>query len=301
MDPLLPYRRALVIANPVSGQGLGEGIARELTCALGLRGLTTDLHLTRAAGDAREQVAKLDCEVDLVVSVGGDGTLREVFSGLGDRPAGSSAVSVGVIPMGTGNALSADLGLPLDVDRALEVLLAAKTVDIDVADVNGDLSFLLTGVGPDALVVEDVDANRKGGPLTKWSYIPAGVRAFLRYKPQPLTVEVDGELLPGTYSQVMASNLIHYGGLVKMSPERILDDGLFEVFLFRGGGRLSLIGYTLRFFLGKIPGGSVEMLRAAKVRVTSADPVPYHVDGDPMGQTPVEIEVTGSQYQLLVP
>lgn len=297
----LPYRRALVLANPISGQGKGESVATELTTGLGQRGLQTDLHLTSGAGEARRVASELSSEVDLVVSVGGDGTLREILMGLRDRPEGSPPVRVGVVPMGTGNALSADLGLPRDVDRALEVLLAGKTIETDVADVNGELCFLITGVGPDALVVEDVDLRRRGNAISKWTYFPSAFRAFCKYRQNPLTVELDGERLPGTFSQVMASNLVHYGGLVKLSPGRVLDDGLFEVFLFPRGSRLRLFLYVLRVFLRLIPGGSVEMRRAKSIRVTSAEPVPYHVDGDPMGRTPVEIQVTGSRFQLLVP
>lgn len=301
MQTELPYKQALVVANPVSGSGRGESVARELTTALGSRGLQTDLHLTSRAGDARETVRGLGEGIDLVVSVGGDGTLREVLSGLRERPPGSPAVSVGVLPMGTGNALCADLNLPRDVDRALEVLLGAKTVDVDVADVNGELSFLMTGVGPDAMVIEDVDEHRKDKPLSKWSYLPAGIRSFFKYRPQPLTVELDGEPLKGTFSQVMASNLIHYGGLIPLCPDRVLDDGLFEVFLFRGSSRWSLLMYTLRFFFRMIPGGSVEMRRARHIRVQSTGSVPYHIDGDPVGRTPVDIHVTGDRFQLLVP
>ena len=301
MQTDLPYRQALVVANPVSGSGRGESVARELTTALGRRGLPTDLHLTSRAGDARETVESLTPTTDLVVSVGGDGTLREVLTGLRERGDDANSVRVGVLPMGTGNALCADLGLPRDVDRALEVLLGAKTVDVDVADVNGELSFLMTGVGPDAMVIEDVDEHRKDKRLTKWSYLPAGIRSFLRYRPEPLTVELDGEELEGTFSQVMASNLIHYGGLIRLCPDRVLDDGLFEVFLFRGSSRWSLLVYTLRFFFHMIPGGSVEMRRAARIRVRSNGSVPFHIDGDPVGRTPVDIHVTGNRFQLLVP
>lgn len=301
MPQASPFNHALVVANPISGQNRGETVGRELQTGLALRGLRSELHLTSSAEDARTATRELAEDIDLVVSVGGDGTLREVLSGLGERPTGAPLVQVGVVPMGTGNALCADLGLPRDVDRALEVLLGGKTVDIDLADVNGQLSFLVTGVGPDALVVEDVDLHRKGRSISKWSYIPAGLRAFWRYRSQPLSVELDGEPLHGEYSQVMASNLVHYGGLVRISPGRVLDDGLLEVFLFRAGGRLRVLLCTLRFLFGLVPGGAIQMRRAARIRVTSAEPVPYHVDGDPMGRTPVEIAVTGARFQLLVP
>ena len=137
--------------------------------------------------------------------------------------------------------------------------------------------------------------------MSKWAYLPAGLRTILKYRPQPLTVELDGVRLPGTFSQVMASNLIHYGGLIPICPDRLLDDGKFEIFLFRGGSRWSLMIYILRVFLRMIPGGSVEMVRASRISVQSLQPVPFHIDGDPGGLTPVNIEVTGTRFQLLVP
>jgi len=295
------FRQALVIANPISGQGLAVQLATDLAAGLEASGIPTELHHTTGPGDGRTRVSTWDGELDLVVSVGGDGTVREVLSGLRVHPASEPRPRVGVLPMGTGNALCADLGLPRDARGALEVLLGGKTVELDVADVNGELCFLITGVGPDAAVVAEVDRRRAKRVLRKWHYLPAGCRALLAHRPAPLSVELDGEPLSGTYSQVMASNLIHYGGLVRLCPGRVLGDGLFEIFLFRGHRRRHLLFYALRFFLRAIPGGSVEMRRAARVRVTSATPVPYHVDGDPMGVTPVDLRVTHERFQLLVP
>jgi diacylglycerol kinase family enzyme len=172
---------------------------------------------------------------------------------------------------------------------------------MDVADVNGQLSFLVTGIGPDAAVVEDVDRRRVHGRLSKWSYVPAAVRTYFTYKAKPLTVELDGQALPGTFSQVLVSNTIYYGGVAKIAPDRVLDDGLFEVFLFRRGDKLSLLLYTLRVLLGLVPGGSILRERARLVRVTSQTPAPCEIDGDPAGTTPIEVRVTGARYRLLVP
>jgi diacylglycerol kinase (ATP) len=301
MSAAAPPRRALVIANPISGQNRGESVGRELKAGLELRGLPTDLHLTTSGEDTRDAARRLAEGTDLVVSVGGDGTLREVLSGLRQRGPASPEVLVGLLPMGTGNCLAVDLGLPLDVDGAIEVLLAGRTAALDVADVNGALSFLIVGVGPDAEVVEEVHRRRSGHRLSRWAYVPAALQVFRRLRGEALVVELDGERLPGTYAQVMASNLVHYGGLVRVSPERVLDDGLLEVFLFPVANRWGLALQALRFMLGKAPGGPILLRRAARIRVTSASPVPYHVDGDPMGRTPVEIAVTGERFHLLVP
>ena len=293
--------RTLIVANPVSGRGGGASIGRELAEGLRRRGREVALLLTGGPGEARERAGRLGPgEVEQIVSVGGDGTLREVLAGL-YRGAGVDTTPIGVVPMGTGNALGADLRLPRTVEPVLAMLEAGRTVEVDLALVNGHLSFLITGVGPDALVVKDVDDHRVQGRMSKWHYFPAAIRAYWRTSLDPLTVELDGEPVPYPCLQVLCSNLIHYGGLIKLSPERVLDDGKFEIFLFRHCGRFRLISFVVRFFLGWIPGGPIEMRRARRVRVSSARPVPYHVDGDPFGETPVELEVTGSRFRLLVP
>ena len=301
LGPAAPYARALVVANPVSGRCKGESAAREVCEGLRRMGVATGIHMTSGAGDARERVRRLETETELVVSVGGDGTLGEVLSGLWEATeAGRARVKIGVLPLGTGNALSLDLDLPRDVDRALEVYAGARTVALDVARVNGRLSFLVIGVGPDAAVVERVHLAR-AGPISQWAYLPAALRVLARLDPARLEVDLDGERLSGLYGQVLVSNMIHYGGLVRLSPERVLGDGRFEVFLFRRGDRAGLVGYVLRGLLHRLPGGTCEMRRARRVRITSERPVPYQVDGDPAGTTPVEIEVTDQRFQLLVP
>jgi len=292
---------ALIVANPVSGSGRGGTVGRELANALARAGRPVELLLTGGPGEARAKAASVAGSVGLVVSVGGDGPLREVLARLAEHDAALDRIPIGVVPMGTGNVLGTDLRLPRDVASALHVIEAGRTTRIDLASVNGDLSFLVTGVGPDAQVVKDVDAHRHAGRMSKWHYLPAALRTYTSYPLEPLWVEVDGEALSYPCVEVLCSNLVHYGGVVPLPAGRLLDDGLFEVFLFRHCGRLRLLAYVLRFLLGRMPGGPVEVRRARRVRVSSARPVPYHVDGDPLGDTPVELEVTGRRFLLLVP
>jgi diacylglycerol kinase family enzyme len=166
--------------------------------------------------------------------------------------------------------------------------------------VNGRLCFLIAGIGPDACVVREVHA-RRSGPMSQWAYFPAALRVCARFRPARLRVEIDGEELPGSYGQVLASNLVHYGGLVLLSPNRVLGDGRFEVFLFRGSSLWSTVLYVVRGLLRMLPGGSCAVRLARHLRVTSDEPVPFHVDGDPAGVTPVEVEVTDQRFELLVP
>lgn len=291
----LPYRRALVIANPVAGRGRARASADELLAGLREAGMGAELYLTRERRDAARRAAALDPGTDLVIAVGGDGTVAEVLEGLPPE------VPLAVLPMGTANVLCLDLRLPRRARGTLEMIRAGRTTGLDVARVNGRLSFLVTGVGIDGAIVQRVDEHRRG-PITKWSYVRAALSAFTRgFRIPRLVVTLDGERLEGHWAWVLVSNIIGYGGILKLFPGRRLDDGLFEVFLFPKGSRLALLGYALRGVVRGLPGGSCSMRTARSVRIESDPPVPYEVDGDYAGQTPVEVRVSGEHFRLLIP
>ena len=291
-----PFRRALVVANPVAGRGRARRAAEELATGLAGMGLDAALHFTRGRSDARDRAASLERGVDLVVSVGGDGTLGEILEGLAGRD-----VPVAILAAGTANVLALDLGLPRSVQGLLGIVGRGRTAPIDTGRVNGGrLTFLVTGVGFDALAVREVESRRRG-PITKAAYVAAGMRALAGYRAPRLEVEIDGEKRPGRYAQVLVSNIVHYGGFRVLSADRRLDDGLFEVYLFPKGSRASLLGYAVRACLSGLPGGSCTRLRARRVRITSEVPVPCQVDGDAFGETPVEICVHPVQSRLVVP
>jgi len=295
LHPEAPYRRALVVANPIAGRGQGAKAAREVVEGLRRLGVPSETCFTRERGDARARVRCLEPGIDLVVSVGGDGTLGEVFDGLMDP-----TVAVGLLPLGTANVLSRDLGLPRDVDRALEVFAAGRTTTIDLGLANGHVSFLVTGVGFDGLTVRELERLRRG-PISKADYLRAAWRALRTYRPPQLTVELDGERQRGTFGLVLIANSVHYGGFLKLAPERRLDDGLFEVYLFARARPRDLAAAALRGIVKHLPGGGVRMQRARRVRVEAPEPVAVQVDGDARGETPLDFEVSARQVRVLVP
>jgi YegS/Rv2252/BmrU family lipid kinase len=291
----LPYRRALVVANPISGRGQGTRAAEELAAGLRRWGTPTDVFFTGARGDAFTHLRTLAEPVDLVVAVGGDGTVREVLDGLVDP-----ATPVGVLPLGTANVLATELGLPRDVHHALEILERARPRPVDVATVNGRLSLLMTGVGIDALAVREVE-RRRHGPITKLTYVGAVLRALRGYRAPRLTVSLDDEGEPHRAGFVIVANTVNYGGTIRLASDARMDDGLLEVYLFPTGRVLQLAAAFVRGLLGHLPGGAVQVRRARSVRISSEEPVPYQVDGDLGGETPVEIDVAPNRYHLVAP
>ena len=296
-----PYRRALIVANPIAGRGRGERAAHELAEGLAELDCAAELRLTTAAGDARRWTAESD--VDLVVSIGGDGTLREVLDALSttDR----NDLPVAMLPMGTANVLAVDFRLPGHVPGVLELVRAGTTRQLDLARVGPPggpwvTSFLALGVGLDAEVVERLHTARTGS-ITKLSYVPHSLKAVASYRPSSLEVTIDGERLEGRFGQVIVSNMYNYGGLMRLDRRCRADDGRWEVYLWRRATRRDLFGSFVRSLAGRLPGGACECIQAREVSVSSERPVPYHVDGDPGGRAPVALELTGRSQTILAP
>jgi YegS/Rv2252/BmrU family lipid kinase len=289
-----PFQRALIVVNPIAGRGRAREAAAALREGLGGLQMAVEVFETGARGDAARRVAELEPGVDLVVSVGGDGTLAEILETL------STEIPVAVLPLGTANVLGSEVRLPRDAAGLVRVIAQGRSTGLDTARVNGGISFLVTGVGFDGAIVEDVQARRKG-PITKMFYVRSVLRTCLRFRPSKLKVCIDGKEEPGPWAWVLISNVRGYGGVMRLTTGSKLDDGLFEVLLFPRAGILSLVGYALRGLIGRLPGGSCKMVRASRVHIEADRPTPVQIDGDFAGHTPVEFEVRPQCHRLLIP
>lgn len=297
MSPAPELRRAVrvrLIANPIAGRGRGARAALALEQELARRGARVELALTQGPGQASELAAEAG-GMDLVAVVGGDGTLSEVLKGLPH-----ASLPVGLLPCGTGNVLAGALRLPRDPGRAAEAFLAGRIQELDVARVGARLSHLVVGIGFDARAVQEVEAHRRG-PITKAVYVGALLRAFRHHRPVPLRVWLDGAAQPEAAGMVWVANTPKYAGVLRVARDTRLDDGLWEVYLFPSGSLGELLRAAVRGLFASLPGGPIRMQRARAVRIEADEPVPYQVDGDSGGVTPVAVELLPERYRLLVP
>ncbi|MEL6431225.1 MAG: diacylglycerol kinase family protein [Planctomycetota bacterium] len=288
-----------VLYNPVAGRGRAVPLAEEARAFLEARGHVVHDARSERAGHVEELAAAFGPRVDRVLVLGGDGSLREAAAGLvgrdGTRPRPRAAL--GVLPMGSGNVVARELGLPLEPRAALEAIEGGgeRPFDLGVADTaDGPEPFLaMCGVGFDAEVAAAVDRTRRGrwgGRLYRRSgdlvYGAVGLCRLAFGRREPLGVELDGDALAGDVASLVVCNARVYGKGMVLTPDAVPDDGVLDVHLQRArsawGMATTLVQAQRR---RPIPAWAAEARRAHSVRIRTRGvrECAWQLDGDPMG------------------
>jgi diacylglycerol kinase (ATP) len=258
------------------------------------------VYLTQAAGHATE----LSCEAvsagaDLVVAVGGDGTVNEVARGLiGSRAA------LGIVPVGSGNGLARALRIPLRPAAALAALEAGVRRRIDVGFINGRPFLNVAGVGFDAAVGHAFhESGRRGRRRGLLGYLRLCIAELRTYRPQRLAVEVGAERLETTAFVVTFANGPQYGSGAVINPGARLDDGRLEVVVFENGPWWRSLLAAPRLFVGGVERSpSYRRLAGDAAVVTAPTPTPVHCDGDPAGHAErIEVRLERRALEVVVP
>jgi diacylglycerol kinase family enzyme len=233
---------------------------------------------------------------DLVLILGGDGTINEAAMGMMH-----TGVPMGILPGGTANVLARELGLGLQLDQASERLGSCRPVSIAVGSVTGaaltSRCFLsMCGAGLDAQIVTEVRDSLKSA-TGKFAFWAAGFTHFLHRIPA-VQVEVDGESF--TCGFALISRVKNYGGnLVIASGASLLHDH-FEVVLFEGSNPFRYAAYLSGVAVQRVQKMRGVHTRSAKrVEIRSASPV--QIDGEFLAREAVSIEILPDALQLLIP
>jgi YegS/Rv2252/BmrU family lipid kinase len=259
------------------------------------------VYSTREPGHATELAREaVEAHADLVIAVGGDGTVNEVARGV----MGSRA-SLGIVPVGSGNGLARALRLPLRPSRALEALEAGVSRAIDVGRLNGGLFLNVAGTGFDAAVgaafYRAGNSGRRRGFL---GYLRLSLAEVRRYRPEPLVLETEGARREVKPFMVTFANGPQYGSGAVINPGGLLDDGRLEAVSFEyRGSILTVLSAAPRLFLGGLPGvRGYERISASRVTVAAGSPLPIHRDGDPAESSDrIEVELVPRALNVVVP
>lgn len=230
-----------------------------------------------------------------IVAAGGDGTVNEVVNGL----AGSNA-TLGLLPIGTMNVFATELGLPThDLDRCWDIIQSDNTRVVDLPAANRKFFVQLAGVGLDAQVVKETSnkLRRSFGPV---SYLIAAAQIAAR-RPPRLFIESENAST-NEASFVLIGNGRLYGGPFPFFKHAVIDDGFFDVVVFKRLGYLEIIKYLQDvIFSSEIRAPEVEYFQTRRLKVESDEPVPVEVDGELVGNCPVEFTVRERSLRVLVP
>ena len=230
-----------------------------------------------------------------IVAAGGDGTINEVVNGLAGSPA-----KLGLLPIGTVNVFATELGLPShNLDVCWNIIQGDHTRLVDLPSANGKYFVQLAGVGLDAQVVKETSAalKRNFGPL---SYLISAAQVATRRPPRLFIESANTSIAEGSF--VLVGNGRHYGGPFPFFKHALIDDGLLDVVAFKQLGYLEIIKYLQDvFFSSEIRLPEVEYFQTRRLRITSDQDVPVEVDGELVGNCPVEFELSERRLHVLAP
>lgn len=298
--------RAMLIFNPAAGWRDWRREVLHIADYLRQKGWDVTWRETWGPGDAttfaREAVAR---QYDTALAGGGDGTISEVVNGLV-----GSKVALGVLPIGTGNVWAREIGLPLwsiihrgYLEEAMMALMEGQRREVDVGRAGQHFFLLWAGVGLDAKVTEVMEPRSR---VQKWwgafAYAVAAAAVARDFRGTSAEITIDGQAFDEDVIAVLVSNVQLYGGVLRLAPQAQLDDGLFDVCIFRGYDWTSTLGHATSILTGQhLNSPEVAYHRGRRVLVETTVPLPVQLDGDPLAATPIEFDVVPKALTIIIP
>jgi diacylglycerol kinase (ATP) len=283
----------IVILNPTAGSPEHIRSWQERIKALAGE---CPVRVTSNAGEA-EALARHAVEQGFtrIVAAGGDGTVNQVANGLAD-----SNATLGVLPMGSVNVFAMELGLPLyNLHRCWEIIEDTNVHLVDLPSANGKYFVQLAGVGLDAQVVKETSLafKRSFGPL---SYLISAAQIAARQPPKLLIESDNTSVEEGSF--VLVGNGRLYGGPFPFFKHASIDDGLFDVVVFKRLGYLEIVKYLQDVvFSSDIKVPEIEYFQTQQLRITSEQDVPMELDGELAGNCPVDFRIRQRALRVLAP
>ena len=276
----------LFIINPISGKGKKAKIA-QLLLAKGYK-----VAFTEYAGHA--EVLAREATEDVVVAVGGDGTVNEVARGIV-----GTEKALGIIPCGSGDGLARHLGLSHNIEKALRTIEQGECKRMDTAEVNGRLFLSVCGVGFDAVVSERFAKSGKRGLA---NYIRQGLKTWRNYTPEKYIVEIDGKEIEVEALFITVGNSDQWGNNAKITPLADCCDGILDITIVEKFGVLEMPWLALRLMTGTLQRSrKVHCYKGKEVRITRQSEGAAHADGDwYMESATLNINIHPSTLKVIV-
>ena len=279
-------KKITFILNPISGTHNKNMIPEYIDEIISKDDFDYEIRTTEYAGHAAE-IAH-DCveqQVDVVVAVGGDGTVNEVA-----RSLTHSQTALGIIPCGSGNGLARHLCIPLDVKKALRIINHCQIESFDYGVIN-DLPFFCTcGMGFDAFISFKFAEAGKRGPIT---YVENVLKEGLKYKPE--TYEVEDETCAKRYKAflIACANASQYGNNAYIAPHATMKDGMMDIVILEPFTAFDAPQISFDLFSKTLEKNSkIKTFKSKRIHIHRTAPGAIHYDDDPiMTGTDVDVHI----------
>ena len=288
-------KKILFIVNKYAGIGNSSDLEQTIQNACKKNNATCSIEITQRKGHAIDLAKEAgDKGFDEVVAVGGDGTINEVARGLIQ-----SNIPMGIVPRGSGNGLARHLGIPLRITEAIDQIFDSWILSMDVFKVNGKLSLNVSGIGFDGHITNLFGVKSTRGLI---GYVMLTVQEFLKFKEFETEIFVHGNLIKRDAFIVAIANSSQYGNNALIAPSASVCDGLLHINIVK---KIPLfrLDFLYSFFSGQLESSSLcEFMEAPSLKIRTAKPIDYHVDGEPCGLNDTfDIELIPAALHVLVP
>lgn len=279
-------KRARIIYNPTSGREMFKKNLPEVLAKFESAGYETSCHATTCAGDATKAAkAAVEREFDIVVAVGGDGTLNEVVAGISQyekRP------KLGLIPMGTTNDFARAMHIPRKIEDAVDIILNGETMPVDVGILNDERYFINIAAGGRITELTYEVSSKMKTILGQFAYYIKGVEMMpSSMKATNMRIEYDDEVFEGDTMMFLCGLTNSVGGFEKLAPDASLNDGLFTLIILKKCNIADFVRLATLALRGEhLNDQNVIYKKASRVKVTSEDAVHINLDGEYGGDVP---------------
>lgn len=292
----------MLIVNPASGKGQAKKILGSVLSIFRNKGYASTVYLTTERGQATGFAREYGGKYELLVCVGGDGTLSEVIEGLMQIER-SSRPAVGYIPMGTANDIATSLSLPKIPESAAEVAVTGQVIDLDIGRIGDHIFSYIAAFGAFTDVPYTTPQNNKN-ILGHLAYLIEGVGKIATIKPHWVMVEHDDGVIEDEFLFGCVMNTMSVGGIVKLGPEIVgLSDGYFEILLVKKPKNvLDYNGIIASVTSQKFDNENIILLHTKNARFRFDYPVSWTRDGEDGGAlSDIVVENLHCAIKMVVP
>ncbi len=295
------YQNIDIICNPSSGKQKFQQNIQDIKKILEEEGRKVTIYYTKKKYDAKKfTIASCKGSTDLIISVGGDGTLNEVVNGLMES---DHKLPLAIYPTGTVNDFANYFQLSTKVEDFHEMIERAEEKAVDVGVANDHYFINVAAGGKITEVAHKVSSDAKT-ILGRMAYILEGARDFPRevFKPVQLKLSVDGEMVEKEVLFFLISNTQFVGGFKQLMNKAKTDDGKLDFLIIEKIPVKDFFNIFLKAFNGShLNHPKVFYKNIENVKIEAAPPMEIDVDGEYLGNTPVEISVCKKAVKILVP